>query len=311
MSVKKIIKRIIDNPKMIFAYINATGCLNFLPDRAILRMLWWVRTGKKLNDKTPKSFNEKIQWLKIYNHDPKLNLFVDKYAVREYVKDILGESCLIPLIGVWDDPDEIDFNLLPSQFVLKCNHNAAIGLCICRNKENLDEGHVVKELKRGLRKNFYYSSREWAYKDVRRKVICEKYMEDSSGKGLRDYKFFCFNGVAKFVYLSEGLENHDTAKISFYDLDGNEMPFKRKDYAPFSEKPSFPKNFNELIDSANKLATSTKLPFVRIDLYSIDNKMYFSEITCYPNSGFIPFDPDEWDDKVGSWMDLSKFMNTK
>lgn len=311
MSISKIIKRIIDNPRMILAYVNATGCLNFLSDRTILRMLWWVRTGKKLNDKTPKSFNEKIQWLKIYNHDPKLNLFVDKYAVRDYVKDILGEACLIPLIGVWDDPDEIDFSLLPSQFVLKCNHNAAIGLCICRNKEYLDESHAIKELKRGLRKNFYYSSREWAYKDVRRKVICEKYMEDSSGKGLRDYKFFCFNGIAKFVYLSEGLENHDTAKISFYDLDGNEMPFKRKDYAPFSEKPSFPKNFNELIDAANKLAASTKLPFVRIDLYSIDNKMYFSEITCYPNSGFIPFDPDEWDDKVGAWMDLSKFMNTK
>jgi hypothetical protein len=310
MKITKIIKKIKKNPRMILAYINATGVMNYFSDDTIIRMLWWVKTGEKLNINSPRTFNEKIQWLKLNNHDPHLHQYVDKYAVRDYVKNILGEDCLIPLIGVWDNPNEINFNELPSKFVLKCNHNAAIGLCICRNKDELDKNYVVKGLKRGLKNSFYYSSREWAYKDVPRKVICEKYMENKNGEELRDYKFFCFNGHAKFVYISEGLENHDTANISFYDLNGNEMPFRRKDYTPFLKKPTFPNNFNEMVEAANKLSRNTKLPFVRIDLYSIDEKMYFSEITCYPNSGYIPFDPQEWDLIVGEWIDLSSVQKS-
>lgn len=305
MSATRIIKQVTKNPRMLFAYLNATGLLNSVSDEKIIKLLWWVRFGKKLNVDSPKTFNEKIQWLKMYNHDPKLTMLVDKYAVREYIKGILGEEHLIPLYGVWSDPEQIDFEELPDQFVLKCNHNAGVGLCICRDKKKLDFQHVKHELQKGLNNNFYYSSREWAYKNVPRKIICEKYMEDDSKKGLRDYKFFCFNGKAKFVYLSEGLENHKTANISFYDLKGNEMPFRRKDYEPFSKKPVFPPNFNDLIAAANLLAENLNLPFVRIDLYSIANQVYFSEITCYPNSGYIPFDPEMWDAEIGKWIDLS------
>ena len=305
----RIISRIKENPRNIISYINATGCFNFLSDQTVLKMIWWAKTGKKLDLENPVTFNEKLQWLKIYNHDSFLTEIVDKYAVREYIKDVLGEEHLIPLIGCWQNPEEIDFSSLPRQFVLKCNHNAAVGLCICRDKSELDINSVCNQLKKGLSKNFYYSSREWAYKNVPRKIICEKYMEDGTGKGLRDYKFFCFGGSAKFVYISEGLENHDTANISFYDLKGNEMPFHRSDYKQFSKKPEFPVNFEDMLNIANVLAKSLvqriSLPFVRIDLYSINGKTYFSEITCYPNSGYIPFEPEEWDKKVGEWIDLS------
>ncbi|MDO5547855.1 MAG: ATP-grasp fold amidoligase family protein [Eubacteriales bacterium] len=305
----KIISRIKKNPRSILLYINATGCLNFLSDKSVLKMIWWAKTGEKLNLENPGTFNEKLQWLKIYNHNPLLAELVDKYKVRGYIKETLDESYLIPLIDSWEKPEEIDFSKLPDQFVLKCNHNAAIGLCICRDKATLNAESVRRELKKGLGNNFYFSSREWAYKNVKRRIICEKYMEDGTGKGLRDYKFFCFGGVAKFVYISEGLENHDTASISFYDLEGEEMPFHRSDYKQFAKKPELPVNFTEMIDAANTLARSLvnriSLPFVRIDLYSIDGKTYFSEITCYPNSGYIPFTPEEWDRKIGEWIDLS------
>lgn len=305
----KVFSRIGENPRNILTYINATGCLNFLPDKTILKMIWWVKTGKKLDLANPKTFNEKLQWLKIYNHNPKLTDLVDKYKVRSFIASVLGEEYLIPLIGSWRNSEDINFDELPQQFVLKCNHNAAIGLCICRDKDKLNVDNVRKELKRGLSSNFYYSSREWAYKNVDRRIICEQYMEDGKGKGLRDYKFFCFGGSAKFVYISEGLENHDTASISFYGLDGVEMPFHRSDYKQFEHKPDLPENFNEMIETANKLAKrlfdEISLPFVRIDLYSINGKTYFSEITCYPNSGYIPFTPDEWDKKIGEWIDLS------
>lgn len=284
--------------------MNAAGLFNLLSDKTVLKILWWVRTGKKLNLDKPITFNEKLQWLKLNNRDSKLTSMVDKFRVREYVAKTIGEDHLISLIAVWDKPDEIDFDALPDQFVLKCNHNAGVGLCICRDKSSLNQRQAKKKLEKGLSQNFYYSSREWAYKDVQRKIICEKYMEDASGNGLRDYKFFCFNGTAKFIYLSEGLENHNTASISFYDLDGNEMPFHRQDYKTFDHKPEMPDNLNEMIETANTLATDINIPFVRIDLYSIKSKVYFSEMTFYPNSGYIPFDPEEWDATLGTWIQL-------
>lgn len=307
--MSRAIGRIKENPKRIVAYVNATGALNFLPEKSVVKILWWTKTGKWLDVGNPKTFNEKLQWLKINNHNPKLTTLVDKYLVRGYIRDLLGEEYLIPLIGCWDNLDEIDFDSLPDQFVLKCNHNAAIGLCVCRDKKVLNADKVKKELRRGLSSNFYYSSREWAYKNVQRRIICEKYMEDGSGNGLRDYKFFCFNGEAKFIYISEGLENHETARISFYGFDGKEMPFHRRDYRQFSVTPAFPDNIQEMIEIANKIASQLAgeigLPFARVDLYSIQGKTYFSEITLYPNSGYIPFEPGIWDEKIGEWIDLS------
>lgn len=299
-----VIKRIIKNPRIIFAYINAIGFFNFFSDRFVIKLLWWVRTGKKIDLGNPTTFNEKIQWLKLYDKKDKYSQLVDKYKVRNYIANLIGEKYLVPLIGVWDSVEEIPFDSLPNQFVLKCNHNAAVGLTICRNKDLLDTKRTKSEIKKGMRRNFYFSSREWAYKNVERKIICEKYLNDSFRKELRDYKFFCFNGKAKLIYVSEGLEHHDTAKISFFDLKGNSVPFHRNDYKEFSESIEFPQTLDEMIRIAEIIAADVNAAFVRVDLYSVDNQVFFSEITFYPNSGYIPFEPNIWDKTLGSWIDL-------
>lgn len=299
--------KIMKNPKMIISYIYATGLLNLLSDKTALKILWWSKNGKKLNLEEPKTYNEKIQWIKLNIRNPKLTNLVDKYKVREYITNLIGSEYLIPLLGSWKYPQEINYNNLPDSFVLKCNHNAGVGLYICRNKSNINIKNVNKNLNKGLSENFYYKSREWAYKNVERRIICEQYMEDGFNKSLRDYKFFCFNNKAKFIYISEGLEDHSTAKISFYDLEGNEMPFHRADYNGFAEKPIMPSNLGDMIKIANKIAKDINIPFVRVDLYSIQNKVYFSEITLYPNSGYVPFVPSNWDEILGSWIDLNTY----
>lgn len=166
-----------------------------------LRMRFKQRCGRSLNLAEPKTFNEKLQWLKLYNRKPEYTVMVDKYKVREYIAQMIGEEYLIPLLGVWDDPEDIDFDALPNRFVLKCNHNSGLGMCICKDKSKLDITKVKAELRKGLQQNYYLSSREWPYKDVPRKIIAEKYMEDASGD-LKDYKFYCFNGEMKFVMIN-------------------------------------------------------------------------------------------------------------
>ncbi len=259
---------------------------------------------KELHLNPPKTFNEKIQWLKLYNRNPKYTDLVDKYAVKEYVASVVGEKYIIPTYGVWNKFEDIDFEFLPSQFVLKCTHDSG-GLVICRNKQFLDLESAKKKISSCLQKNFYYKFREWAYKDVKPRIIAEKYMEDTQeGKSLIDYKFFCFNAEPKFLYVSKGLEHHPTAKISFFDLDGKLLPFHRNDYKPFTKDINLPNNYSEMLEVTKKLALDINAPFVRIDLYSINGSVYFSEITFYPNGGFLPFEPSTWDEKIGEMLKL-------
>lgn len=186
-----------------FKIDSARGKYNDMPDREYLQRRFQAELGKSLDLDNPQTFNEKLQWLKLYNRKPEYTMMVDKYKVREYIAQTLGEEYLIPLLGVWDDPDEIDFDALPDQFVLKCNHNSGLGMCICKDKSKLDISKVRAELRKGLKENYYIRHREWPYKDVPRKIIAEKYMVDDSNCGeLTDYKFFCFNGVPKFMYIS-------------------------------------------------------------------------------------------------------------
>jgi hypothetical protein len=230
---------------------------------------------------------------------------VDKYEVREYIAETLGEEYLIPLYGMWDHPDEIDFDALPDQFVLKCTHDSG-SVIICDDKSKLDREKVKKELRNAQRFNFYYHGREWPYKNVKPRIIAEAYMEDENpALGLTDYKFFCFNGEPKLLYVSQGLEDHDTARISFYDMEGKVMPFGRSDYKSIDREFVLPENFPELKKTAEMLAKLADSPFVRIDLYSIWKKIYFSEVTYFPCGGFMPVTPVAWDMKLGEWIRLS------
>lgn len=257
--------------------------------------------GKKLNLNDPRTFNEKLQWLKLYNRKPEYTMMVDKYAVRKYIADTVGEQYLIPLLGVWDDPDDIDFDALPAQFVLKCNHNSATGLCICRDKSKLNINKVKRELKNALKEDYSLGGREWQYKGVPRKIICEKYMEDGSGDSLQNYKFFCFNGEPKFMYIAKEVSSDPYE--DFFNMDFERIPLKMG-YVSSNIEIEKPQSF-ELMKNCSEIF-SKNIPFLRVDFYEINGKPYIGELTFFHKSGYGTVSPEEWDYKLGSWIQLPK-----
>jgi len=274
-----------------------------IPNKPYLSYIYKKRFGKSIDWKNPQTFNEKLQWLKLYDRKPEYTQMVDKYEAKKYVAEKIGKEYIIPNLGIWEKFDDIDFDTLPNQFVLKCTHDSG-GLVICKDKSKLDIEKARAKINRSLKTNYYWHGREWPYKNVKPRIIAEQFMEDDNTPNLRDYKFFCFHGEPKFLYISEGLEDHSTAQISFYDLDGNEMPFHRADFRQFKETPKMPETFHEMIDYSRLFAQKTGCPFVRIDFYCINGKTYFSEITFFPCGGMIPFEPKEWDQTFGSWIKL-------
>ena len=273
-----------------------------ITDKLFLKLKYKVIMRKKIDFSNPQTFNEKLQWLKLYDRNPEYTKMVDKYEAKKYVSDIIGEEYIIPTLGIYDKFDDIDFEKLPNQFVIKCTHDSG-GLVIVRDKKNIDIKMIKKIITKSLKRNFYYSYREWPYKHVKPRIIVEKYMHDCNQKDLIDYKFFCFNGYPKFLYVSQGLENHETARMDFLDLNFNKMPFKRNDYDNFKIIPEKPLNFEKMKDFAKKL--SKKTTFVRVDFYEVNSKLYFSELTFFPNAGFMRVEPVEWDKKIGKMLDLS------
>ena len=279
------------------------GVLNFLSDESFLKVVFRFRMGKKIDLDNPKTFNEKLQWLKLYDRKPEYTKMVDKYEAKSYVANIIGEEYVIPTIGVYDKFSDIDFNSLPNQFVIKCTHDSG-GVVICRDKSKLDIKKVNKRINKSLKRNYYYGGREWAYKDIKPQIIVEPYLENEKGKGLVDYKFFCFNSEPRYLYVSEGLENHSTASISFLDMDFKRAKFKRKDYKEFNTLPKKPVNFEKMKELARVLSKGKT--FLRVDFYEVNNKIFFSELTFYPCSGFIPFEPEEYDKIIGDMLILPK-----
>ena len=292
------------DPMKLIIYMSRFRIFRLLPDDKYQKLLFRAKMKYKLNLDNPSTFNEKLQWLKIYDRKPEYNTMVDKFEAKKFVADIVGKEHIVENYGCWNSFDEIDFSKLPKQFVLKCTHDCG-GLVICRDKDKLDKDKAREKIEKSLKRNYYWTQREWPYKDVKPRIIAEKYLENAADKdglvGLVDYKFFCFNGKPEMLYVSKGLENHDTAKISFYDLDGKEMPFRRSDYAPVGDY-TLPENFSEMKLIAAKIAQSVDCPFVRIDLYSVEDNIYFSEITFTPCGGMIPFEPSSADIEVGKWL---------
>ena len=275
--------------------------LNLMPDKLYLKLKFRKEMGKRLNLKKPQTFNEKMQWLKLYDRKPIYTKMVDKYEAREYIKEKIGEEYLIPLIGVYNKFEDIDFKKLPNQFVIKCTHDSG-GLVVCRDKIKLNLKKVKEKINNSLKRNYFYGGREWPYKNVKPRIIIEKYMEDAKSKELVDYKFFCFDGEPKFIYISEGLENHSTAKISFLDMDFKRAKFERSDYKPFDIIPDKPKNFEKMKELTKIL--SKNITFLRVDLYEINGKIYFGELTFTPCGGYLPFKPKEYDKILGELIKL-------
>lgn len=254
--------------------------------------------GKRLNLKNPQTFNEKLQWLKLYDRNPEYTKMVDKYEVRKYISDKIGEEYLIPLLGVWDSFDEIDFDKLPDQFVLKCTHDSG-GLVICRDKSKLDINKARKTINKCLKKNFYKFTREWPYKNVKPRIIAEKFMVDESGTELKDYKFFCFDGTVKALFIATD-RPYDT-KFDFFDSDFNHLDI-RHGHPNSNRELSKPKGFDEMIKLSQIL--SKGMAHVRVDLYDINGKIYFGELTFFHHGGLVPFDPPKWDEIFGEWLTL-------
>lgn len=266
-----------------------------------MELYYFLRIGKKLNLKNPKSFNEKLQWLKLYNRKPEYSRMVDKYEAKKYVADIIGEEHIIPTIGLYDRVEEIPWDSLPNQFVLKCTHDSG-GIVVCKNKSKLDIKKAKKKLANGLSKSYFYQNREWPYKNVKPRIICEEYKVDESGYELKDYKWFCFDGQVKALYIASdrGSESEET-KFDFYDDNFNHLPFTNG-HPNATIYPRKPRGFGKMKELASKL--SAGIPHVRVDFYDINGQIYFGEMTFFHMSGMMPFDPEEWDYKFGEWIKL-------
>ena len=275
--------------------------LNLLSDKAYLKFTYRVKFGRRLDLDDPKTYNEKLQWLKLFNRKPDYTTMVDKYAVKDYVAEKIGEKYIIPTLGVWDSFEDIDFDKLPDQFVLKCTHDSG-GLAICRDKSSFDKNAAKEKIEKSLKYNYYKKGgREWPYKDVPRRIIAEQYMEDEKTQELRDYKFFCFDGEVKALFIASERYSNEETKFDFFDADFNHLPFTNG-HPNAKVLPEKPVCFEEMKELAAKL--SVGIPQARIDFYEVNGKVYFGEITFFHWGGMKPFDPEEWDYKFGEWIKL-------
>lgn len=275
-------------------------------DAQYLKMLYRVKTGNKLHLDDPQTLNEKLQWLKIHDRKPIYTKMVDKYEVRKIIAEQVGEEYLIPLLGVWNKFDDIDFDKLPEQFVLKCTHDSG-GLAICTDRERFDKEAARKKIEHCMRRNYYTNSREWPYKDVEPRIIAEEYMVDESGWELKDYKIFCFNGHAEYVEVD--FNRYVNHKLNTYDFDWNPLNFcdsSKNDYDANIPKPN---RLMEMKEIAEKL--SKDMDFLRVDFYSIDNRIFIGELTLCPGSGCIAFEPKETDLYYGKKLKLTGFRKHK
>lgn len=275
----------------------------YLPDKIYLKLFYRRVVGEKLDLKKPRMFGEKIQWLKLNDRNPIYTNLVDKYEVRKYIKEKIGEEYLIPLLGVWNNVSEIDFESLPNQFVLKTTHDSG-GVVICKDKRNFDIEKAKKFLSKHLQDNFYYLGREWPYKNVKPRIIAEKYMSELNNTDLIDYKIYCFSGKAKYCQVIKNRSVNET--IDFYDENWTHQEFvgicSYEGQYSNGKATNKPKNYDLMKQICEKL--SEKIAFVRVDFYEIDQKLYFGELTFYPGCGFGKFYPENWNYRLGDMINL-------
>lgn len=304
MSKLKTLFRLLKNPGKMVRPMVSNGMLRWMSDETFEKIVFKASFGYKLNLDNPKTFNEKLQWLKLYNRKPEYTTMVDKYKVRAYIREKIGDEYLIPLLGAWDRVEDIDFEALPNQFVLKCNHDQG-SVVICKDKSKFDIEAAKRKLARKLAKDQYTATREWPYKDVPRKIIAEKYMTDTPDSSeFTDYKFFCFDGVVDCVMVCLDRSSGDT-KFYFFDKKWNLKRLNiRGKNAPDGFTIPKPNQMDKMFEIAAKL--SEGLPFARVDLYQSNDHIYFGEITFFPDSGFDANLLPETDAYFGSLIDLEK-----
>lgn len=300
MSIFKDIHTFLYDKEKRTIFLAQHGIYNSMPDEKFLKLQYKNVFGCELNLDNPRTYSEKLQWLKLNDRRPQYTMMVDKLEVKKYVSDLIGKDHVIKTLGVWNRFDDIDFHSLPSQFVLKCTHDSG-GLIICTDKNRLNIKKAKRKMEKSLSNDYYMQNREWPYKNVPRRIIAEEYMVDESGYELKDYKFFAFNGEVKAMFIASDRMNDEETKFDFYDMEFNHLPFTNGH--PNSNKAiAKPKSFEEMKKFAAIL--SRGIPEARIDFYDINGKVYFGEITFFHWSGFKKFDPPIWDETFGNWIKL-------
>lgn len=299
-------KDIAKRPSLIFPVLGGRGFFHSMDDAAYLKHCYKGYIGHELDLANPKGFNEKLQWLKLYDHNPLYTRLVDKYRVKQWVADSIGSEYVTKTYSTWECAEDIDISALPERFVLKTNHDSG-GIAICSNRATFNLAAAKNKLAKHLGTNFYWGGREWPYKNVKPLVFAEEYLEPDPVKNdLVDYKIMCFGGKARCVFTCEGRAAGDL-RIDFYDLDWNHLPFQRHYPNADSIEPR-PAGLDKMIELSEKL--SRGIPFVRCDFYQVGDRLYFGELTFYPGSGFEEFSPESWDTELGSWIELPSIAGT-
>lgn len=277
-------------------------CWFLFSDKASLKIQYRIKMGRRLDLKNPKRFSEKLQWLKLYDRKPEYTRMVDKITAKDYVANVIGDEYIIPTLGTWHHFDEIDFDTLPDKFVLKTNHGGGgSSVIICKDKNTFNKKRAKSTLEGSLKQSSYTSTREWPYKNVKPMIMAEQLLEDTRIHGLRDYKFYCFNGVPKVLLIAS---NRFTAhNFNYFDMDFNPLPIESVDGKPVDNALlRRPVSFEEMKTIAKVLSRDKS--HVRVDLYEVAGKVYFGELTFYDSSGFDNLNSDKVDKEWGSWMTL-------
>lgn len=286
-----------------FHFLARRGFFDKMSDKTYLTISYLLIIGKRLNLKNPQLFTEKMQWAKIYDHNPLYTELVDKYKAKKYAADIIGEEHIIPTLGIWDKIDDIDFDSLPNEFVLKCTHDSG-GIVICKDKNSFNAEEAKETLNFFYNRNYYLFHREWPYKNVPHRILAEKYMVDESGDQLKDYKFWCFDGEPKIMFVVTDRYTDSENKYDYFDMDFNRLELRKKGYPNYDGEIKKPDSFEEMKDTVRKLAKG--FAHVRIDLYDINGKIYFGEFTFTDAAGYLKLEPKEYDSILGDMYTLPK-----
>jgi len=275
---------------------------NYAPqmnDELYIKIFWYYKMGYNLNLSEPITFNEKIQWLKLYDRNPTYTMMADKYTVKTWVKEQIGEKYVIPTYGIYDSFQEIDFSTLPNSFVIKATHDSGSAI-ICEDKSLIDIKEIEKKMNQSISRSKFFPEREFSYRDIKPRIIVEKFLGQTQ-EDITDYKFMCFDGECKLCFTCTERNSQDGLKVTFFDLNWNKLPFTR-DYPNAEKEIPKPEQLENMVLLAEKL--SAGIPFVRVDLYEIEGEIFFGEMTFYPGSGYEKFSPPEWDTIIGEWIKI-------
>lgn len=297
MKISTIVKYL-KKPRKLIKILGVKGFFNIIPDKQYLKIIYWGETGKKLNLSNPKTFGEKLQWIKLNDRKDVYSKYVDKFEVREIIKNKIGENYLIPLIGVYNSVDEINWDELPNRFVLKCTHGSGCNI-ICKDKNELNIEESKKKLQKWMKKSWFWFGREWPYKNVKARIICEEFISDDCNTP-DDYKIMCFNGKAKCIQVHR--DRYGNHKEDFYDVEGNLLPFTDIGYENSGIDNIKNVKLQEMIRLAEVL--SDNCYHLRVDFYLVKGKLYFGELTFFDGSGFYEFKPKEYNYILGEYIKL-------